>query len=378
MVMSIRNSQALQGDGMDSRCDFRHCVPVRRWHVVSAAILANLLGVSFVTAQQISSGEPSPPQIDLPSNQVTTTPPPLFSSPRSGGGQLESQTGLAFNGGGLRNATLPSVPSDLLVTAPPGATENRDWEWQKLPNGVIYSSYLARPKEPRMAAVFNHDTDLGWMLDLEAGARVGLLRYGTSGVPHPDGWELDIEGAAFPRLDLEHDEDLVSADFRVGVPLTFGAGPFQTKLEVYHLSSHLGDEFMLRFPDYPRINYSRNALVLGGSYYPCDDLRLYAEAEWAFYTDGGTKPWEFQFGLEYSPSWSIFRADSAPFVALNGQILQEVDYDGNLVVQVGWQWKGPSNHRFRIGAQYFTGKSDQYQFYTRHEEKLGIGAWYDF
>lgn len=309
----------------------------------------------------------------------------------SGGGSINTASdtiwegnGAAFDGGQLSDvARLPQVVPFISPQSPhrrePGSPGEECWRWQLLPDGVIYPSYLAGPKESRFAAVFNHDAHFGWMLDLEAGARVGLLRYGTeAGTPRPDGWELDLEGAAFPRLDLDHDEDLISADFRVGIPLTFGAGPFQAKLAAYHLSSHLGDEFMLRFPEYPRINYSRNALILGGSYYLTDDLRLYVEAEYGFYTDGGTKPWQFQFGIDYSPvrCWGSWRG--APFVALNGQIREEVDYGGSFVAQAGWQWRGASNHLFRMGVQYFAGKSDQYQFYQRNEEKVGVGIWYDY
>lgn len=260
-----------------------------------------------------------------------------------------------------------------------GTSAEESRAWRLMPDGVIYSSYLAGVKEPRLAAVFNHDDRWGSMVDLEAGGRVGLLRYGAEeGAPRPSGWELDLEGAAFPRLDLDHNEDLVAADFRAGVPLTFGAGPFQAKLAVYHLSSHLGDEFQLRYPGCPRINYSRNAIVLGGSYYLTDDLRLYGEAEWAFYTDGGARPWAFQFGLEYSPLQSARAAGGSPFVAFNGHLREELDFGGNFVAQAGWQWRGGSNHLTRIGIQYYTGKSEQFQFLQRDEEKIGLAIWYDY
>ena len=170
---------------------------------------------------------------------------------------------------------------------------------------------------------------------------------------------------------------MVSTDFRVGVPLTFGCGPFQAKLAAYHLSSHLGDEYMLRFPEYPRINYSRNAIVLGGSYYLTDALRLYAETEWAWYTDGGTKPWEFQFGVDYSPVSPWRNECGAPFFALNGQLRQEVHYGGDFVAQGGWQWRGGSRHLFRAGFQYFAGKSEQFEFFRSKEEKVGFALWYD-
>jgi len=252
------------------------------------------------------------------------------------------------------------------------------WEWQVLPDGLIYPSYLAGPKEPRLAGVWNHDPGLGWMLDLEAGGRVALLRYGTENLQRPDGWELGIEGAAFPRLDADHEGDMISTDFRVGVPLTFGFGPWRMKLAVYHLSSHLGDEFMLRFPDIPRDNYSRNAIVLGSGCYLTEDVFLYGEAEWAFYTDGYTQPWQFQFGVDYTSLRSASSPTGSPFEALNGILREEVDYGGSFVAQAGWQWRGRTNHLFRIGVQYFTGKSDQHQFFCRDEDKVGIGIWYDF
>lgn len=252
------------------------------------------------------------------------------------------------------------------------------WTWQLLPDGLIYPSYLAGTKESRFAGVWNHDSQLGWIWDITLGGRIGLLRYGTEGEPRPSGWQVDIEGAAFPRLDLEHDEDLVSADFRFGIPLTFGHDRFQAKLAFYHLSSHLADEFLSRFPDYPRINYSRNALVLGGSYYLTNDLRLYGEVEWAFYTDGGSKPWEVQFGIEYSPARVPWPWCGAPFLAFNGNPREEVDWESQFVVQAGWQWRSQSNHLFRVGVQYATGKSEQFQFLNRNEDKIGIGLWYDF
>jgi hypothetical protein len=236
---------------------------------------------------------------------------------------------------------------------------------------------LAGVKEPRFASAWVHENDLGWIWDVALGGRVGLLRYGTERADRPEGWQLDFEGAAFPRLDLEHEMDVVSADFRAGVPLTYGYGPFQAKFAYYHLSSHLVDEFMLRNPDVERINYVRDSLVLGTSWYATDDLRLYGEAAWAFHTDGGAKPWEFQFGIDFSPA-SPKGGRGSPFAAVNGHLLEELDFGGHFVVQAGWQWRGSSGHLLRTGVEYFAGKSDQYEFFNKYEEKIGIGVWYDF
>lgn len=258
------------------------------------------------------------------------------------------------------------------------ASHDETWCHQILPDGLIYRSYLAGVKESRFAGRWLHDKDLGWMWDITLGGRVGILRYGTTSVDHPEGWQIDMEGAGMPRLDLEHEErDLISADFRFGIPLTYGRGNYQMKLAFYHLSSHLGDEYMVRHSTLVRRNYSRDVLVWGHSYFLTPDIRLYGEAGWAYNYDGGTEPWEFQFGIDYSPAGPSGQR-GAPFFAINGHLREEFDFGGNLAVETGWQWRGNSGHLFRLGMHYFQGMSDQWEFFDQYEEKLGFGVWYDF
>lgn len=252
------------------------------------------------------------------------------------------------------------------------------WGWTVLPTDLLYTSYLAGPKEPRMALAVLNEKDIGWQMELEAGARVGLLRYGSMNDDVLEGWQLDVEGAGPPRLNIEEEMDLDAADFRVGVPLTWREGPYQAKFAYYHTSSHAGDEFLERNPGFQRINYVRDAFVLGGGYFVDPDLRLYAEIGYAFKTDGGAKPWEIQFGAEFSPAEhnGIY---GAPFWAINGFLREEVDWGGNVNFMIGWQWRGDrNNHLLRIGFQYLDGKTMQYSFFQNSERMVGFGTWYDF
>jgi hypothetical protein len=276
------------------------------------------------------------------------------------------------------DGVAPSENRGDAVEYVPGRLSGDDvWDWQLLPDGLIYRSYLAGFKEPRLHSYWAHDEDLGWIWDIALGGRVGLVRYGNTDNVMPDGWQIDLEGAALPRLDPEVERDLVAVDFRAGLPVTYGIGPNRTKLAYYHLSSHLGDEFLLKNPGVTRRNYSRDVLVLGHSYYVTPDWRLYGEAGWAFYSDVSGE-WEFQFGLDYSPMiFNGFRG--SPFAAINAHLREEVDFGGNLVAQLGWQWRqAASGHLFRLGFEYFNGKSDQFEFFDRYENKLGFAFWYDY
>lgn len=253
------------------------------------------------------------------------------------------------------------------------------WEWQQLPQGLIYRSYWAGVKEPRFGIQLMHETDGHSFWDPTVGTRLGLLRYGTAGGLHPEGWEWDVEGAAEPRLTLDQDRDLETVDFRAGTLATYGISNWQFKFGYYHLSSHLGDEFAIKHPGSldERINYVRDSLILGASFYPNPILRVYGESAWAFNPDGGAKPWEFQFGTEFSEPGPTGRNGTA-FLALNGHLRQEFDFSGDFTAQIGRLWRTANGQTFRLGLHYLNGKSSQYQSFSKFEQQIGVGAWYDF
>lgn len=249
------------------------------------------------------------------------------------------------------------------------------WTWQLLPDGLIYRSYLAGVKESRLSGQIVYEQDDGWLWESTVGERFGLFRWGTTDTNFPVGVQLDVEGSAQVRLDVVENVDVRSVDFRGGVPLTFGWGRHRTKFGYYHLSSHLGDEFLIRHPTYDRLNYSRDVLVLGHSVYLTPRMRIYGEAGWAFYSDVA-KEWEFQFGLEHAPVGPT-GPHGEPFFAANAHLREEVDFGGGLSVQTGWAWRGISGRMLRAGVQYYNGKSPQFSFYDDHEQTLGFALWYD-
>lgn len=256
------------------------------------------------------------------------------------------------------------------------------WVWQVLPTGLIYRSYLAGVRESRMqfftGRQSNTGTDMGPVWEATLGGRVAIFRYGTTDPIFPEGWEVDVEGASFSRLDpIVGPQDLVANDYRFGLPITYGRGHWQFKLAVWHLSSHIGDEYLLRHPDYQRINYVRNAIVFGTSWTPTLNLRLYGEVGWAFHTNGGAKPFEMQWGIEYRPGYATgFKG--APFWAVNTQLLEDRNFSGFFCTQAGWAWRGVAGQIFRLGAQYVTGNATQFEFEGRFESQVGFGVWYDF
>jgi len=279
-------------------------------------------------------------------------------------------------------------------------TEN--WTWQLFPDGFIYPTYLAATQN-RLTCVTNYDPDIKWNWDITLGGRAPLFRYGNRSALFPEGWQVDIEGSVHLRLALMQQMDMEANDFRVGLPFSYGTKVWQVRTGYYHVSSHVGDERVLRYineggwdewegdpeykgkptyragEDHHRLNYYREAWLLSCAYRPTPSTRLYAEVDYAFMLGELTKPWHFQFGAEYSPVYPARGGWGTPFAAVNVRLMQEFNFDGNFTLQTGWQWRGSRNELFRIGLQYFNGTSEQYSFITHpRERKIGIGVWYDF
>jgi hypothetical protein len=250
------------------------------------------------------------------------------------------------------------------------------WQWHIRPRGFVYSTYWASPNEPRLATQLVNERDQGGLLDSHIGGRVGLFRFGPRETP--EGFQVDLLGGAKLRQDWDDGLDVLATDYRYDILGTYGSGPQRWNFGFYHVSAHTGDEFLVKNPTFERINFFRDALVLGYSYYPTPKLRLYAETSWAFQREI-SEPWEFQFGLDYGPSGPT-GVRGEPFLAINGQLREEVDFGGNLAVQVGWAWRGEDirDGILRTGVYFYDGKSPQFSFYNEHEQQIGWGLWYDF
>ncbi|MEX0611083.1 MAG: DUF1207 domain-containing protein [Pirellulales bacterium] len=254
-----------------------------------------------------------------------------------------------------------------------------EWCLYWLPSGLIYHSYMAGVHEPHLALVTFHEGEGRTLWDATLGGRVGLLQYGNGDPARPAGYQLDFYGAAIARLDIENQQDLEATDYVFGFPLTWGDERLQFKLGYAHLSSHLGDELAVRVPATlaDRVNYVRDSVVFGTSYYPYAAWRIYGEAGFAFHTSGGSEPLETQYGTELSkpgPSGP----SGTPFLAINARLREEHDFGGDLAAQVGWMRRGILGQTMRLGVHYYNGKSSQFQFFNASEEHVGLGLWYDF
>lgn len=264
----------------------------------------------------------------------------------------------------------------------PLPASSEKWTWQAMPGGTLYRAHFASNRESRLGIHFiNEDTTHDSYWDPTLGGRINFLRYGTTSRIYPEGFQLDLECAAIARLTLTGDRDLHGTDYRVGAPLTFRKENWELKLGYYHISSHMGDEWIVKnyekTGEVYRINYVRDCLTWGIAFRPDANWRFYFGGDYVFNRDGGAKPWQFELGAEYSPMM-LPNFQGSPFLALHFRWSEDTDFETYSALEAGWQWKTVYQHTMRTGLYAMAGHADQYQFYDRWEKQIGFGFWYDF
>jgi hypothetical protein len=174
------------------------------------------------------------------------------------------------------------------------------------PQDQIFCPILADPKEARSFASLLRGTFRSLddpsgkgttIASVGLGDSFGLVRWGG---PAPnEGVQLDVVGSIFAQFDLgTPSNDLINADYIIGLPLTFRRSGFSTRVRVYHQSSHLGDEYLVRSEDIDRKNLSFESVEFLVSQ-ELGPLRVYAGGERIFRREPATLPSKlFHGGVE--------------------------------------------------------------------------------
>lgn len=244
-----------------------------------------------------------------------------------------------------------------------------------LPKGLLFKPLRADPRWPRFSVAYRYfldDEDLEHVGAANFGESIALVR----GPAFWDGhWEAGIQGGVFSIFDLAAEShDLINADYWIGFPLTYRHGGFATMGRVFHQSSHLGDEFVLRGTT-DRVNLSYEGIDLKLSQDISETLRLYAGAGYLFHREpSDLEPWSAQAGLELTSPWTIFSDTLRPLTALDIQAHQENGWNGDVSLKAGVQWESLSVVERKLAAmlEYYTGRNPNGQFYDHDIEYLGL------
>jgi hypothetical protein len=251
------------------------------------------------------------------------------------------------------------------------------------PEDQIFCPLLADPKEARSFMSFLRGTFRSLddpsgegtsIASVGIGDSFGLVRFGG---PDPgEGIQFDVVGSIFAQFDLgAPSNDLINADYVIGVPLTFRRNGFSLRAKLYHQSSHLGDEYLLRSEDIVRENLSFESVELLVSQ-ELGVLRAYVGGEKIFRREPDTLPDSlFHTGAELRSG----RARKVQIVAgVDVKTTELHDWSPGVSARLGMEIgrPGPEGHPGRLIMlllEYYQGPSPYGQFFQDDISYFGAG-----
>lgn len=244
-----------------------------------------------------------------------------------------------------------------------------------LPGGHLFKPLVADPRWPHFGAAYHYH--LGDP-QLES---VGTVSFGETFTLYRERlgrgwWETGLQAGVFAVFDLDAaSKDLVNADHLAAVFFGYRYDKRSAIARLFHQSSHLGDEFILRNRVKDRINLSYEAIDLRLSYeFLGDVLRVYGGGGYLFHQEPeDLKPGFAQWGVEFRSPWRMpsFR----PIAAVDVQNREENNWHVDFSLRAGIEFEGwLASRSLQILLGYFRGHSPNGQFYREKIDSLGIGA----
>jgi len=273
----------------------------------------------------------------------------------------------------------------ILLIFLPGKLNARSFSEEKkegvtgiLPGEEIFDPLMADPRWPHSSAslqIFQDEARLRNVGSANLGASFALL-----GCEHWGGkWQIGLQAGVFSIFDLDApSDDLVNSDFRVGLPLSVRYGFFSAQAKIYHQSSHLGDEFLLRnHPERLDLTYDGIDLLL--SLDLGQVIRIYGGGGKLIRSNPDLEKYSVHGGLELVSPGPLF-ASAYPVAALDVQSFEETEWNENYSAQAGFEIRSSrfANRRLLVLFEYYKGNSPNGQFYELNIKSYGYGIHFFF
>lgn len=251
---------------------------------------------------------------------------------------------------------------------------------------VLFSPLIASSREPMYSVAYRwNDVLAKHQIAISLGDIFPIFRWFN--ILYGD-MQLDVETCVWGNFDLnptanisqkyEAWSELITTDFILAIPLSYAIDKYSLRIRIYHISSHLGDEFIVAHPHIKRLNPSFEAIDIIHSYLTNYDLRFYGGPGFILNSDPSfpLKWFYFQYGCEWRPiSFRSYYHSlyGSIFFALDIQHWQIHSFRPGINVQGGCEWSKLQGvgRKARIFLEYKNGFSEG-QFFLQSTQYVAF------
>lgn len=270
----------------------------------------------------------------------------------------------------------------MLTAASAAHANEHQWRFQYFPADQLYPHYIANPLrssfsfQPTEFSASDIPQAGTKRFGLDLGGNLALVRLHPENAPG-QGWELMLEAGFRGQFDIKNSEDNIGWDGHYALFLDYRPNKkIAYRLGMHHTSSHVGDEYAERTGRL-RINYTRQEIRLGSTWSVTDNWQTYLEVARS-YNDRNQvlqRAGRVEWGLQYDRP-ALFNHVIGGYIALDLSGYEENNWDTNTTLQLGIQWP-TEKRRWRLGIEYYDGRSQLGEFFQAHEKYLSLGIWLD-
>lgn len=238
-----------------------------------------------------------------------------------------------------------------------------------LPDRLLFKPLIADPRWPRFEASMMrvHNGEHKTLAGADFGGSFALIG--------DEKWQFGVQAGVFSIWDMSTETDeMVNADFVVGFPYARKWGRLTAAARLFHVSTHLGDEYVLSHPWVERVNLSYEAIDVRASWDFDGGFRAYGGGGYLYRRyPSDLKAGVLQLGGEWERPEALFRG-LKPFAGLDLQKREDNKWSvTDVSVRVGLLAERRAR-RFSVFADYYRGHNPNGQWFRTRFEKMGLGA----
>mgnify|MGYP000517602617 CR=1 FL=1 len=256
-------------------------------------------------------------------------------------------------------------------------------------DGLLFKPFIADPRQITYSIGwrFNDQVLAKNVIAVSFGDDLPIYRW-CAVQPWGGQMQIDLEGALWGVFDPLHDSSpLINADYYVGIPISYAIGRWGFRLRAYHISSHIGDEFLLEHEGFDRRNPSAEYIDWAVSYYITDEIRFYSNLGWIvqhddsfpagnYYIEAGAELRFLEMGF-YDQCQNLF---GYPFFGMHFHFNNHYSTHIDNTYVLGYEWGKACGNQRRVRAfiEYHNGYSVEGQFRKYPSDYFSINMSYGY
>lgn len=256
---------------------------------------------------------------------------------------------------------------------------------------VLYAPMVANPRETIYSAAYHiGDHIMGTKsIAVSLGDDFPIFRW-RNVFPWRGDLQIDIQAGIWSvfKMGVHYNgeiSELINTDYLVGFPLSYAVDKWAFRLRVYHVSSHLGDEYLVHNPGVERVNPSMEAIDFFISYQVNSALRLYVGPGWVFHSDKTypiTPPLYIEWGgevrlLGYKSFYHKLYGTAFLAIYIRNWQVNHWNLDGTYMAGYEWSKLQGVGRKMRLFVDYHRGYSEG-QFFKDRTSYTGFGLSWGF